>query len=149
MLFMHRVSQVVGVNLHEAQCGFRFGRGIVDAMFVMCQLLSATHCNKDTQLHFVFINLTKVYDWIIRQTLWHILRTYQVPSKIVNLLEDLHIGTLATIKLGANLGQEFFITSGVRQGRIVALLLFNVFLDFVIKHALDNMRLDSEASVQF
>ncbi len=95
---------MVGVNLHEAQCGFHIGRGIMDAMFVMCQLLSATHCNKDTQLHFAFINLTKVYNWINWQTLWRILRTYQVPSKIVKLLEDLHIRTLATIKLGANLG---------------------------------------------
>jgi len=36
MLFMHRVNQIVGANLHEAQCGFRFGRGTVDAMFMLC-----------------------------------------------------------------------------------------------------------------
>jgi hypothetical protein len=28
MLLMHWVSQVVGANLHEAQCGFLFGRGL-------------------------------------------------------------------------------------------------------------------------
>ncbi|CAM6012358.1 unnamed protein product [Sphagnum balticum] len=40
MLFMHRMSLVVWANLHEAQCNFRFGRGTVDTMFVMCQLSS-------------------------------------------------------------------------------------------------------------
>jgi len=41
MLFMHRTNQVVGANLHEAQCGFRSGRGTVDAMFVLRQLFNA------------------------------------------------------------------------------------------------------------
>ncbi len=31
----------------------------------------------------------------------------------------------------------------------MALLLFNIFLDFVVRHALENMRLDSGISVQF
>jgi hypothetical protein len=50
---------------------------------------------------------------------------------------------LVAIRLGANLGQEFSVSSGVRQGCIAAPLLFNVFLDFVVRHALNNMQLDS------
>jgi len=41
------------------------------------------------------------------------------------------------------------VGSEVRQGCIVAALLFNVFLDFVVKHALASMPLDSGVSVQF
>jgi hypothetical protein len=57
MLFMHRVSWVVGANFHEAQCGFCSGRSTMDAMFVMCQLLNTAQQSKDTQLHFAFIDL--------------------------------------------------------------------------------------------
>lgn len=39
--------------------------------------------------------------------------------------------------------------SGVRQGCIVAALLFNVFLDFVVKQALASMPPDSGVLVQF
>jgi hypothetical protein len=77
------------------------------------------------------------------------LHTYQVPSKIVELLEDLHIGTFTGVKLGANLSQEFSVSSGVRQGCIVTSLLFNVFLDFVVRHALNSMWPYSKVSVQF
>jgi len=35
LLLMHRLGQCVGDQLHEAQCGFRGGRGIIDAMFVL------------------------------------------------------------------------------------------------------------------
>ncbi len=114
MLLMHRVNQVVGANLHEAQCGFRYGRGTVDAMFVLRQLSNAAQCSKGTQLHLAFIDLTKAYDWVNRDALWRILRVYRVPSKIVELLEDLHTGTLATVRLGGDLGQEFLVGSGVR-----------------------------------
>jgi len=62
MLLMHRVNQVVGANLHEAQCGFRSGLGTVDAMFVLRQLSNAVHRSKGTQLHLAFIDLTKAYD---------------------------------------------------------------------------------------
>ncbi len=37
--------------------------------------------------------------------------------------------------LGGHLGCNFPITSGVRQGYVVAPLLFNVFLDFIVKEA--------------
>jgi hypothetical protein len=60
MLFMHRVSRVVGANLHEVQCSFCFSWGIMDTMFVMRQLSSVAQCNKDTQFYFTFIDLTKV-----------------------------------------------------------------------------------------
>jgi hypothetical protein len=135
--------------LHEAQCGFRFGQGTFDAMFVLRQLSNATQRSKGTQLHLAFIDLTKAYNWVNRDALWRILRVYQVPSKIVELLEDLHTGMLAVVRLGEDLGQEFLVGSGVRQGYIVAPLLFNVFLDFVVKQALASMPPDFGVSVQF
>jgi len=106
-------------------------------------------CSKGTQLHLTFIDLTKAYDWVNQDALWRILRVYQVPSKIVELLEDLHTGMLAAVRLGGDLGQEFPVDSMVRQGCIVVTLLFNVFLDLVVKQALASMPPDSGVSVQF
>jgi len=62
MLFMHRVNQVVGANLHEAQCRFWYSWGTVDAMFVLRQLSNAAQRSKGTQLHLAVIDLTKAYD---------------------------------------------------------------------------------------
>ncbi len=57
-----------------------------------------------------------------RDALWRILRVYWVPSKIVELLEDLHTGMLAAVRFGGDLGYEFSVGSGVRQGCIVVRL---------------------------
>jgi hypothetical protein len=51
-----------------------------------------------------FIDLTKAYDWVNKDALWRILRVYMVPSKIVQLLEDLQVGTLAAVRLGGQVG---------------------------------------------
>jgi hypothetical protein len=41
------------------------------------------------------------------------------------------------------MGKEFIVNNGVRQGCVVALLLFNVFLDFVVRQALADMSKDA------
>jgi hypothetical protein len=83
MVLMHKVSMVVEPKLLEAQCDFRSNQGTTDAMFVLCQLASMAELTDNIQLHMVFIDLTKVYDWVNRDALWRILRIYMVLSRIV------------------------------------------------------------------
>jgi hypothetical protein len=99
MVLMHKVSMVVEPKLLEAQCDFRSNQGTTDAMFVLCQLASMVEFIDNIQLHMTFIDLTKAYDWVNMDAL-RILRIYRVPSRIIQLLEDLHSGTLATIRFG-------------------------------------------------
>jgi hypothetical protein len=68
----------------------------------------------NTQLHMGFIDLTKAYDWVNRDALWRISHIYMVPSRIVQLLEDLHVGTFIVIRLGGQVGKEFTVSNGVR-----------------------------------
>jgi hypothetical protein len=83
MLLMHRVSKVVEPKLLKAQCGFHFGRGTTDAMFVLRQLANMAELTDNTHLHTIFIDLTKAYDWVNMDALWRILHIYKVPSRIV------------------------------------------------------------------
>jgi hypothetical protein len=103
----------------------------------------------NTQLHMAFIDLTKAYDWVNRDAFWQILRIYRVLFRIVQLLEDLYIRTLAAVRLGGQVGKEFIVNSGVCQGCVVAPLLFNVFLVFVVKQALVDMLEDARVSMDY
>jgi hypothetical protein len=58
-----------------------------------------------------------------------------VPDKLVDLLQDLHDGSSATIKAFGGESRPFEIRGGVRQGCNIAPLLFNTYLDFVTKQA--------------
>jgi hypothetical protein len=40
------------------------------------------------------------------------------------------------MQLGGHLGCNFLVTNGLQQGYVTTPLLFNVFLDFIVKEAL-------------
>jgi hypothetical protein len=71
--------------------------------------------------------------------LWQVLRAYGVPPLLVELVSDLHTGTLVAVRLGSQKGEPFSVSCGVRQGCIIAPLLVNVFIDFVVRQALARM----------
>jgi hypothetical protein len=98
-------------------------------------------------LYLAFIDLRKAFDSVPRDVLWQVLRAYGVPPLLVELVSDLHTGTLAAVRLGSQKGEPFSVSCGVRQGCIIAPLLFNVFIDFVVRQAL--ARMPSTCGVSF
>jgi hypothetical protein len=62
-----------------------------------------------------------------------------VEPQVVALLADLHTGTQAAVKLAGSKGEWFDISHGVRQGCVIAPLLFNIFFDCVVRLALSEM----------
>jgi hypothetical protein len=138
LIILSRVSAQVEGQLHDCQCAFRKNRGLSDATFALRMLMSK--CRKYKQpLCMAFVDLRKAYDSIHRDALWRILRAYGVDDKLVELLMDLHTGTQAAVKLARKVSDWFEIECGVRQGCVIAPLLFNVFFDCVVRQALAAM----------
>jgi hypothetical protein len=81
------------------------------------------------------IDLTKAYDSVNRGAL----HLHGVHPKLIALLADLHSGTYAAVKVGGRCGPAFEVTACVRQGCVVAPMLFIIFLDSVTREALTSM----------
>ena len=86
-----------------------------------------------------FVDLRKAYDSVPRESLWQILRVYGVHAKLVELLEDLHKGTQVAVRMGGSMSERFDVRGGVQQGCVISPLLFNIYMDFVVKQALAQM----------
>jgi hypothetical protein len=67
--------------------------------------------------------------------MWEILKRIGVPPKLVDVIRGLHDGMRAKVCVDGKLGEWFEVTQGLRQGCVLAPLLFNIFFAFVIKHA--------------
>jgi len=122
--------------LPESQCGFRTGRSIIDMIFSLTQLQEkCTEQHKD--LYLIFIDLTKAFDTVNRESFWAMLSKIGCPDKFVNIIRSFHDGMLAHVIDGGNISAAFSVTSGTKQGCVLAPLLFSFFsllLDVAFKN---------------
>jgi len=84
-----------------------------------------------------FIDLKKAYDSVDRNALWKILHSKGIPPRLLTIIQDLHNETTCKDKAYGQFSNNFHIRTGVKQGCIMAPLLFCVFLDHIIREAFD------------
>lgn len=57
-----------------------------------------------------------------RQALWSALRGICIPTFLLDLIKDLHLGTTAKVRVNVTLSKMITTMSGIRQGCILAFL---------------------------
>ena len=82
--------------LPESQCGFRANRGTTDMIFCARQIQEKNR-EQHKDLYMVFIDLTKAFDSINRAGLWSILANFSCPSKLINIMKQLHDGMMGRV----------------------------------------------------
>ena len=120
----------------ESQCGFRKGRSTTDQLFTLQQVFQDSW-EYDVPTHTCFIDLRKAYDTVNRPALWGVLQHIGISAKLQRLIRDLHTGTRSSVRAYGDVSEHFDVNRGVRQGCILAPALFNIFLDHVLRIALD------------
>ena len=121
--------------LPEEQCGFRPERSTVDMMFVVRRLQELAR-KKDTPLFMCFVDLTKAYDSVDRTLLWTVLARFGVPPRMLAVIRQFHDGMRACVRLDDGECSDMFdVEQGLRQGCVLAPLLFNMFFTAVLRVA--------------
>ncbi|XP_076054495.1 uncharacterized protein LOC143033187 [Oratosquilla oratoria] len=139
-------------NLSEAQCGFRPNRSTAGMIFATRQVQEKC-IEKNMDLYAVFIDLTKAFDTVNREILWVILSKLGGPEKFVNLIKKFHDDMTGQVLSGGEVSEPFNISNGVKQGCVLAPILFNLFFTCVLNHAFRDLdlgvylRFRSEGSV--
>ena len=120
--------------LPEEQCGFRPQRSTVDMMFVAQRLQKLAR--KDTPLYLRFIELAIAYDSVDRTLLWVVLARFGVPPRMLAVIRQFHDGMQACVRLDdGECSDNFDVGQGVRQGCVLAPLLFNMIFTAVLRVA--------------
>ena len=87
-------------------------------------------------MYLCFVDLIKEYDLVDRAALIAVLRSYGIPNQLVNLVGELYTGTKCCVRTAEGTSEAFEAKTGVRQGCLLSSLLFNCFLDRIVKEVM-------------
>jgi hypothetical protein len=115
---------------HEAQCGFRPGRGTMDALSSL-KALANKRREHSMETWILMLDLVEAFDTVPRQLLWLVLLKMGVPTKLVDLLKSMH--EVVRVKFVVS-GVEKHLQSiiGVKQGDLLGPELFTFFMAAVM-----------------
>ena len=111
-------------------------------MFVIRRLQELAR-KKRIPLYICFIHLTKAYDSVDRTLLWIVLARFGVPQNMISVIRQFHDGMRACVRLDDRVCSRWFaVEQGLRQGCVLAPLLFNIFFAVVISVASTRFKAD-------
>lgn len=143
-IILRRLETAREAQIREQQAGFRRGRGCIDNIFTLRQVLELRHVYRRPTIA-VFLDFKGAFDSVDRYSLMNTLIMKGVPEKYVNILRALYAHTSGCVRVYGQLSNNFPTVSGVRQGCPLSPFLFNFVIDMIIDttiQGLDNPGVD-------
>ena len=88
-ILINRIQTGVDHALRKEQAGFRRGRGTVEQIFILRNILEqANEWNATVYIHFV--DFEKAFDSVHRDSLWVIMKKNGIPQKLIRMVQTLY-----------------------------------------------------------
>jgi hypothetical protein len=133
IVLISRNTEAVDKKQRQEQAGFRKGRGCIDHIFVLRNILEQCY-EWQRKLPINFVDFEKAFESLQRDSIWQSLRNYGISSKIVQIIKQFFTNFSCTIKSEAT--TSFLVKSGVRQGCVMSSVLFIIAIDWVMRTTL-------------
>ena len=129
-----RLQQYMNWKLRDVQAGFRKGRGTRDQIANIRWIIEKAR-EFQKNMYFCFIDYAKAFDCVDHNKLWKTLQEMGIPDDLTCLLRNLYAGQEATVRTGHGTTDWFQIWKGERQGYILSLGLFNLYVEYIMRNA--------------
>ncbi|BHF76310.1 hypothetical protein SprV_0501940800 [Sparganum proliferum] len=88
-----------------------------------------------THLFSTFVDLTKAFDTVNREGLWKIMQKFGCPERFTQMARQLHDGMMARVTDNGAVSEAFAVTNGVKQGCVLAPILFSLMFSAMLMDA--------------
>ena len=96
------------------------------------------HLQHQKELYQNFIDFKKAFDRVWHEGLWHVMRSFGMEEGLIQIIQALYNNASSAVLLNSDIGDYFKTTVGVRQGCLLSPVLFNLFLEKIMRETLHN-----------
>ena len=121
-----------GKALHEGQAGFRVGRGCVDNIYMLNELVQG-RLKEGKETYAFFLDVQKAYDSVWRNGLWLKLWEFGVRGKMWRVIDRMYESSKSAVLLDGERSEAFDVEQGVAQGCSLSPILFSVFINGLLR----------------
>ena len=133
-MILNRLRPIIDPLLRGNQKGFRPGRSTVAQVFALRRIIEEVSKNKLPAV-LVFIDFKKAFDSINHQTMFNILKAYEVPPRMLAAIKLCYQNLKAKVISPDSHSDIFKIYARVMQGDALAPFLFVTVLDYALRNA--------------
>ncbi|GFU80410.1 transposon TX1 uncharacterized 149 kDa protein [Trichonephila clavipes] len=131
-LLFARLQPYTDKVIGNYQCGFRPQRSTIDQIHTLRQILEKTKEYNIKTFH-LFLDFKAAYDSMNRDKMIEAMTEFKIPQKLVNLTKATLKNVRSRIKIQKYLSEPSTTERGLRQGDLLACLLFNLVLEKCIR----------------
>ena len=81
------------------------------------------------------MDLTKTFDTVSHENLWKIMSKFGCPQKFINIVHQFHDAIFAQVLDNGQSSRAFPVTNGVKQGCVLAPILFSMMFSAILTNA--------------
>ena len=130
-VFEKRLRKVVDID--EMQMGFMPGKGTVDAIFIIRQMMEKYEA-AGRKLFMVFVDLEKAFDRVPREVIWWALRRKGVLEREIKVIMEMYKDIKTAVRVESMRSELFYVKVGVHQGSVLSPQFFAVVIDEASKN---------------
>ena len=136
-IILNRLKPQAENIIAEEQAGFRHGRSTIEQIFNL-RILCEKHLQHQRNIYHVFIDFKKAFDRVWHEALWTTMKKFNISGKLIDTIQSLYENAMSAVLVQGATGEWFHTSVGVRQGCLLSPTLFNIFLEGIMTHALEN-----------
>ena len=138
-LLRNRIEPKIDNILRKNENGFLRNRSTTSQILTIRRILEGVRA-KNLQATLIFVDFTKAFDSIQRGKMEQILLAYGMPKETVAAITILYRNTKVKVRSPDGDTEYFDIVAGVLQGDTLALYLFIICLDYVLRTSIDKIK---------
>ena len=136
-IILNRLKPQAEKIIVEGQAGFKAGKNTTERVFNL-RILCEKYLQHQQDLYHVFINFKKAFDRVWHAALWATMKKYNISANLIQVIKTLCHKATSAVLFNSSIEDWFRTIVEVRQGCLLSLTLFNIFLERIMTDALED-----------